>query len=157
MLFGLFGLLFPECVPTVTQDTGDTGGEQTAWIVGIQFACDATGWTYEITAWGEPGDGWLAIYEEGTEYWEFHDMPAPVWNDAAQNWTYTLDLARVGDPDDVEQGESTVYGCTGATSGLNWHIIVDDIDGNQEDCAVFGSSPETLGFTECSLWAEESS
>lgn len=155
MLFGLFGLLFPECVPTVTTDTGDSGDDQTAWIVGIRFACDATAWSYEVVAWGEPGDGTLEIYDETSDYVEAHQMFAPEWDEDSQEWVYTLILDRVAEESEVVEGESTIYPCTDADGGLNWHIVVEDVDGNEEDCAVFGSSPEDLGFDECSLWAQE--
>ena len=156
MLFGLFGLLFPECVPSVSTDTGDTGDFQTAWIAGIRFACDASGWNYEVIAWGEPGDGVLEIYDESSAHSEAHPMALPEWSDDDQAWIYSVSLDRVGETDEVVEGESTWFACTDADGGVNWHIVVNDLDGNQEDCAVFGSSPETLGFEECSLWAEES-
>ncbi|HJN73959.1 MAG TPA: hypothetical protein QGF58_08515 [Myxococcota bacterium] len=156
MLFGLFGLLFPECVPSMSTDTADTSDPQTAWIAGIRFTCDPEGWSYEIIAWGEPGDGTLEIYDESTNYDEAHEMTLPDWSDDEQAWIYTVELERVHAEEDVVASESTLFACTDSDGGVNWHIIVEDLDGNEEDCAVFGSSPETLGFDECSLWAEES-
>ncbi len=156
MLFGLFGLLFPDCVPSLPSDSGyDTGDYRTVWLQGLSISCDVFGWTYEITAWTDspdnpPDSGTLTMQLIESGYYETHPLPAAVWSDETLDWSIVLDLERVYSEDDLVAGESTLMPCTDTDSGMNWHIEL--LNDDTMDCAVFGTEPSLMGYPECSVW-----
>ncbi|MCP4810620.1 MAG: hypothetical protein GY913_33185 [Proteobacteria bacterium] len=154
MMFGLFGMLFPECAPSLPADTGDSGTEQTVWLVNMSLGCEVGTWFYELEAWGDAGGGTIEIFHMDGSYSEAHPLQFPEWSDDRQSWLYNIELDRVGQQSDVVLGESTNFNCLDFEE-LNWHIALEDSQGDEQDCAVFGVSPETLGLDHCSLWTSE--
>ena len=153
MWFGLFGALFPDCVPTLQTDTGDTADTQTVWLVNMSLGCEVGAWFYDLEAWGDAGGGTLEIFHMDGGYSEAHPLPFPEWSDERQSWLYEVRLDRVA-TEDVVLGESTAFNCL-EFEEMNWHIALEDTQGVEQDCAVFGATPETLGLDHCSLWTSE--
>lgn len=152
MLYGLFGLLFPQCTPSFDYDTGDTG-DASVWLVNMTLGCEAGVWGYELEAWGDAGGGTLETFLEDGSYSEAHPLEFPEWSDERQSWLYTVELERVTQAN-VVLGQSTAFNCLDFNE-MNWHIVLEDTVGVEQTCAVFGVSPETLGFDECSVWTSE--
>ena len=156
MFFGLFGLLFPDCVPEVGPDTGwDTAEPKAVFLDGVTFGCDVLGWSYELTALtlvaeDPPDSGTVTMQLIDTGYYEEHPLPEPVLGETSVTWLYEFDLERVYSEEDLIPGVTTMLPCTDVDAGMNWHI--EAINEGDSDCAVFGTDPEAMGFTECSIW-----
>jgi len=151
MHFGLFGLLFPDCVPPFSPaDTADPF--RTVQITSISMACDPAGWDYRFEAVGDAFGGTLTVYDivnEELGYTEVHPLPVAEWEDSA--FVYTLLLDMVATEDDVQEGESTLFPCA-ADPDMDWFLEVTDSNGDFGDCALFGSELSLMGQRGCSEW-----
>ncbi len=150
MHFGLFGLLFPDCVEPVTPD--DTSDPRSVQITAISMACDAQSWEYLFEAVGDPFGGTLTIHDvlDGElGYSETHDLPIAEWEDGI--FLYTLPLLVVPNESDVVPGESTLFPCT-EDADMDWHLVATDSNGDFGDCALFGADLALMGQLGCSEW-----
>jgi hypothetical protein len=156
MFFGLFGLLFPDCVPEVVRDSSyDTGDYRTVWLQGVTINCDVFGWRYDLIAWTDspdnpPDSGTLTMQMLDGGYYEIHPLPEPSWSEGDQHWEYLLELERVYAEDDLVLGQTTLMPCTEVDGGMNWHLEL--LNDDTMDCAVFGTDPSALGYPQCSDW-----
>jgi hypothetical protein len=159
MQFGLFGLLFPDCVPpyTATDDTGEVF--RTVVISAINYSCGPEGWEYRFEAVGDAFDGDLTVYDienDALAYEEFHPMPNAEWEDSV--FVYTLSLDAVASEDDVIPGETTFFPCPSNASvipEMNWYLEVSDSNGDFGDCAIFGKDLGLMPQRGCSEWSYE--
>ena len=159
MQFGLFGLLFPDCVQGITPTDDTSAPFRTVQITAITYSCGPDGWEYRFEAVGDAFDGELTVYdiENGVlGYEELHPLPNAEWEDSV--FVYTLSLDAVATEDDVVPGESTFFPCpsNGAVvPEMNWYLEVTDTNGDFGDCAVFGKDLTLMPQAGCSEWSYE--
>lgn len=151
MLFGLFGLAFPNCGGVSPTDTSTP--VETVWPTAIEIACDDSQspdrWTYVIGADGDPLESQLTTVLLGEtvdlQLREEHFLSAPSFSPERDTDIMVAELDVVYDPDDVVLGESTLFRCSDFGSGdMAWRIDIWDTNGNLGYCAVFSTDAQNL-------------
>lgn len=155
MLFGLFGLAFPNCGGGGPIDTATP--TDTVWPTAIEIACDDSQspdrWTYVIGADGDPLEAQLTTVLLGEtidlQLKEEHFMSAPSFSPERNTDIMVAELDVVYDEDDLILGETTLFRCTDFGSGdMAWRIDIWDSAGNLGYCAVFSTDARNLNTFE---------
>ncbi|MED5374117.1 MAG: hypothetical protein VX899_24080 [Myxococcota bacterium] len=150
VLFGLLGVLFPNCAGGV-DDTGVA--VNTVWPTDIRIECDDSLspdlWTYEISANGDPDYAELHTVLVGDtideQISEIHPLNGPDYVGEQLGWAYDTSLEVVFDEDDVVLGGSTLLRCSDFASGdLAWRLNIWDTEGRLGYCAVFSTDNQNL-------------
>ncbi len=175
MVYGLFGLLFADCIPggpSPLDDSGDTAiscplysgdtylavePENCSWpeywdpVNAVNQYCDPTVRAFDVYTVGWSSGGVVQIADTGGTSGRVEEHPITTYDYDEQGWWENLyvELAIV-DPSQVTEGTSSGFPCEIEPS-VTFLLLILDLDGDLADCAVWGDDPESVEGA-CTNW-----